>query len=189
MRGSGVESAVRTFAHLPVAAAALVLAGSAGAKGLPPERVCGESACLQIDGRSASAIVVDGNAERPMPPEGAYYRLDYSIDGSGPPYSFSHLFVTSGNFVGVDTWAAGGVRWFALYGQGLDRLRAATRDLEPFAAPEVWPESIEISSSTPAADGAEDDGWGIRPWLTAALVVLLGLAAAGILRVRSPKTA
>lgn len=180
---------MKAVPYLLIAAAALGLAGTAGAKGMAPERVCGESACVQLDGhgRPASVIVIDGNAARPAPAGGDYYRLDYSIDGSGPPYDFSHLFVPSGNLIGVDTEAAGRVRWFALYGGELDRLREATSELEPFQAPERWPASIG-TAIIPAADGEGRD-W--TPYVFAAgLLTLAGFAlVARRLRIRRPSTA
>ncbi len=167
---------MKAVLYLLIAAAALSLAGTAGAKGMAPERVCGESTCVRLDGPSppAAVIVIDGNAAQAAPAVGDYYRLDYSIDGSGPPYDFSHFFVPSKNLIGVDTEAAGRVRWFALYGGELDRLREATSELEPFQAPERWPASIETAISIPAADGEGRD-W--TPYVFAAgLLALAGLA-------------
>jgi len=181
---------MRLLQVMVVVVGALVFAPTAVAKGLPPERVCGEPACVQLDGRSGSVIVVDGNAARPAPAVGGYYRLDYSNDGSGPSYDFSHLFVPSGNLIGVDTEAAGRVRWFALYGGGLDRLREAIGELEPFRAPEQWPASIETAISIPAADA---DGRDWMPYMLMAGLIVLTLVGFALvarrLRIRRPSTA
>lgn len=191
MRSTGVGVVMRVILSVLLVAAALGLAGAAGAKGLPPERACGDSACFLLNGEDhSSAIVIDGNAARPAPPVAGYYRLDYSTDGSGPPYDFSHLFIPSQNLIARDTEAAGRVRWFALYGAGLDHLREAISELEPFPAPERWPASIETAMPIAGADG--DNGWDSRPWLAAALagVMLLGFGlAVRRLRLRRPTTA
>jgi hypothetical protein len=159
---------MRTIVSLLVAAWALSLCGTAWAKGSVPDRVCGASTCVQLDGRPESIIILDANAARPAPAPSAYYRIHYSAAGAGP-----HLFVPHGNRLAAETAGGRALQWYALYGRGPERLRTAIRQLRPITAPAQWPTSIEV----PAVVSGSDQGSTLEPWLfSMALVLLAGLA-------------
>jgi hypothetical protein len=130
-----------------VLAVGLVAAPGAGAKGLSPHRVCGESACASIKDDPDLMVVFYAHTARPQPPTLPYYRLDYR--NAGAP---SHYFVPTHNLVG-QMHAGGG--WFSLHGPPIDAIRAAIRTLAPFRAPEAWavssPKRAETTAQTAIA--------------------------------------
>lgn len=138
---------MRASAVAIVLAAGLVAAPAAGAKGLSPARVCGETGCASIEDDSDVMVVFYAHNARPQPPRLPYYRLDYR--NAGAP---SHYFVPARNLVGQ--MHAGG-RWFSLHGPPLDGIRAAITRLAPFPAQESWavrsPERAETTAQTPLA--------------------------------------
>jgi hypothetical protein len=196
LKGAPMKRLVAHF--LLVLVAALALASTAAAKELTTAQACGlDGQCEAMD-KDGSMLILSsgGSVSQPPPTTAEYYRVDYVFDSPDgrEHHSFSHLFVPSTGLVGMGD-EVGGVAWFPVYGQALDTLREATRDLEPFSAPAAWPTSIEDPIFTPGrvVSPAPDSGIDWRPWALAAGLVLLALAAGAFLarrlRVRRPTTA
>ncbi len=167
------------------ALAALTATPAAGAKGLPPTRICGATECVQLDRSPESVIVLDYNARRPAPPVTGYYTVEYAAMGMG-----KHLFVPDGSRLAEETGGGRALQWYALYGTGPEQLLRAVRRLEPFPPPETWPDSVEAVTAifegpTP---GREFD---LRPWIFGAILVALAGAALLVRRlsIRGPRTA
>jgi hypothetical protein len=182
---------------LLVLATALALASTAAAKELSTAQACGPADdCAAVDKDGAMLLLNSGGSVSQPPPTAEYYRLDFVLaePGSNDRNAFSHLFVPSKGLVGFGD-ETGGVAWFPVYGQALDAVRDATRDLEPFSAPAAWPSSIEDPIFTPGriVSPAPDSGIDWRPWALATALMLLALAAGALfarrMRVRRPTTA
>lgn len=159
---------------------ALAVVSTAAAKGSAPSRACGTESCIELDGAPESLIVLDGDARRPAPSPAPYYRLEYAASGVGPQY-----FVSNGSLLAVETAGGRAIQWYALYGTGPARLKAAIRDLKPYAAPAEWPTRVE------ARVIARDSGNEASLWLVGALLLAVATSAvvARHVRVRRPRTA
>lgn len=187
----------RLAAHfLLVLAAAMALAATASAKEIQTAQACGPDQCGDLDKDGTMLILSSGGSVSQPPPTAEYYRLDFVFAEPGTPdhNAFSHLFVPSKGLVGFGD-ENGGVAWFPIYGQALDTVRQATRDVQPFAAPPAWPTSIGDPIFKPPATvtPAASDGTNWRPWALGSALVLLVLAVGALLarrtRVRRPETA
>lgn len=187
----------RLAAHfLLVLAAALALAATASAKEIQTAQACGPDQCGDLDKDGTMLILNSGGSVSQPPPTAEYYRLDFVFAEPGTPdhNAFSHLFVPSTGLVGFGD-ETGGVAWFPIYGQALDTIRQATRDVQPFAAPAAWPTSIDdpIFSPGEPSSPAPANGTNWRPWAVGLGLVLLALAVGALLarrtRVRRPTTA
>ena len=180
-----------------VFATALALASTAAAKELSTAQACGPAGdCAAMDKDGTMLLLNSGGSVSQPPPTAEYYRLDFVFaePGTSDHNAFSHLFVPSKGLVGFGN-EIGGVAWFPVYGQALDAVRNATRDLSPFAPPEAWPTTIDDPIFTPGATSgrAASDGMNWRPWALGAALVLLVLACGAFLsqrtRVRRPTAA
>jgi hypothetical protein len=187
----------RLAAHfLLVLAAAMALAATASAKEIQTAQACGPDQCGDLDKDGTMLILNSGGSVSQPPPTAEYYRLDFVFAEPGTPdhNALSHLFVPSKGLVGFGD-ENGGVAWFPIYGQALDTVRQATRDVQPFAAPLAWPTSIGDPIFKPPAtvSPAPSDATNWRPWALGSALVLLVLAAGALLarrtRVRRPETA
>jgi hypothetical protein len=188
----------RLAAHLLlVLAAALALAPTAAAKELQTAQACGPNGdCAAMDKDGTMLLLNSGGSVTPPPPTAEYYRLYFVFaePGASDHNAFSHLFVPSKGLVGFGD-ENGGVAWFPVYGEALDAVRNATRNLEPFAAPAAWPTSIEdpIFSPGEPSSPAPANGTNWRPWAVGLGLVLLALGVGAVLarrtRVRRPTTA
>ncbi|MDQ3778369.1 MAG: hypothetical protein M3310_05825, partial [Actinomycetota bacterium] len=116
----------------------------AAAKGPAEARVCGPSACEEIEQGRADALIVDRGDRTPrQPATDRYYRVDFSFrtrDGRSEN-AFSHLFVPSANLMASGGEVEGTVVWFRVTGPALAAIRAAIADVSPFPAPAAWPSS------------------------------------------------
>jgi hypothetical protein len=187
----------RLAAHfLLVVVAALALAATASAKEIQTAQACGPDQCGDLDKDGTMLILNSGGSVSQPPPTAEYYRLDFVFAEPGTPdhNAFSHLFVPSKGLVAFGD-ENGGVAWFPIYGQALDTVRQATRDVQPFAAPAAWPTSIDdpIFKLPVTASAAPSDGTTWRPWAVGIALALLALAVGALLarrtRVRRPETA
>jgi hypothetical protein len=182
--------------------AALAVASAASAKELTSAQACGiddECAPLQ-DLRSAMMILESGGSMSPPPPSAPYYRLDFTIDTGGPEHhGFSGVYVPSKGLIATGANPNGTINWFPVYGQAMNVIQQAVRDLRPFPAPAAWPNwigdpvSAPANNPTPKPAPVADEGTNWTPWLVAAGIVLLALTAGGLLarrlRVGRPTTA
>jgi len=194
LKGAPMKRLSGTF--LLVLAAALALAAAASAKEIQNAQACGPDQCGDLDKDGTMLILNSGGSVSQPPPTAAYYRLDFVFAEPGTPdhHAFSHLFVPSKGLVGFGD-ENGGVAWFPIYGQALDTVRQATRDVQPFAAPATWPTSIDDPIFMPptTVSPAPANGTDWRPWAVGFALVLLALAVGAVLarrtRVRRPETA
>jgi hypothetical protein len=170
---------MKAIAVLVAAVAALGLPGIAGAKGSAPTRACGAEGCIELEGGPESLIFLDHDARISAPSAAPYYRLEYAAPGVGPQY-----FVADGSRLAVETAGGRALQWYALYGSGQERLKAAIRSLEPYEAEEEWPTRIERKAVSAGSSGAS-------VWMIAALLLTGTLCAlvAHRIRIRSPETA
>ena len=187
----------RLAAHfLLVLAAVLALAGTASAKELQTAQACGPDQCGGMDDDGSMLILNSGGSVSQPPPTADYYRLDFVFAEPGTPdrHAFSHLYVPSKGLIGFGD-ENGGVAWFPVYGQALDTIRQATRDVQPFAAPATWPTSIDDPIFTPGTTSspAPEGGTNWQPWALGIALLLVALAAGSVFarrtRIRRPTTA
>jgi hypothetical protein len=125
--------------------AALSLAPTAAAKGLPLDRVCGASGCVAFAEDDLMVTLYVG-AVQPEPPTLPYYRLYHRGPGAA-----ALRFVPGKNLAGP--MPRGGRRWFSLNPteNGVKAIQAAIPGLAPFPAPESWTIHTRDQSESPAS--------------------------------------
>jgi hypothetical protein len=154
---------------------AFVVAAAASAKTLTSAQLCGADECAPLNDRQSVMTILGGSGWQP-PPTDAYYRFDVTFE----TMTHSYLYVPSAGLVAAEG-PVGDVVWYPARGDARDMLAQAGRDLEPFAAPAKWPTAFADpifthSSPTPSV---ESRNW--TPWLVAAAILLVTLAAAAFL--------
>jgi hypothetical protein len=167
---------------------ALVIASAANAKELKSAQVCGlDEECVPMGDRGAVESITNFSSPAPPPPTAAYYRLDfvYGAPGGRDRNAFSNLFVPSRNLIATGGPTADTIAWFPVTGAGLDLIRRSISRLQPFAAPDAWPSSIDdplFRVTKPST--AADRGTNWTPWLLFGAAGLLLGAALGARRIR-----
>ena len=165
-------------------ALALALPSTAAAKDLTRAEACGRSGCAELprDKSGDGLIQLRGSEGREVsapPSEAPFYLLVWEF---GPPAEdgqtarFATLYTPSANLFAAPGMRPGSVEWFGATGAVLDKVRAATRGLEPYAAPERWPTVISPPSASPATPQRASDGAGWTRWALAAALALLVIA-------------
>jgi hypothetical protein len=178
-------------ALVAITLAALALASGASAKNVTVAQACGPDECVGVQDRQHLTTLLGGGGSMP-PPTAAYYRLDFTFESPDGTHRVSHssLYVPSKRLAATEG-RSGGVVWFPVDRAATGLMAGATRDLEPFAAPNAWPTRYAdrmFSQTTRSADAGEPN-W--RPWMLAGVAVLLALSAAlfARARVRRPEIA
>ena len=165
-------------------ALALAVPSTAAAKDLTRAEVCGQSGCAELprDKSGDGLIQLRGSEGREVsapPSEAPFYLLVWEF---GPPAEdgqtarFATLYTPSANLVAAPGMRLGSVEWFGATEAVLDKVRDATRGLEPYAAPKRWPTVISPPSASPATPERARDGGGWTRWALAAALALLVLA-------------
>lgn len=174
--------------------AALSLTSPALAKDLTKAQACGESGCVALprDENGDGLIQLRGSEGRPPapPPKAApYYTLNWEFgrpSKDGPSVRFVTLYVPSADLVAAPGMDLGSIEWFGASKRVLEKVRAAVRNLEPFAAPKRW--QPEIFTATQLSSPPSSEGRARTNWLLAGSASLLALAIAAFsarrLRVR-----
>lgn len=157
--------------------ATLALSSGAGAKNMTLAQACGPDECVPLQDRQALTTLLGGGGSQP-PSTGPYYRLDFTFESPDGVQRVTHssLYVPSRQLAATEG-PSRDVVWFPVDRAGAGLVARAARDLEPFAAPAVWPTSYgdQVFSRTPEVK-ASGDGVGWLPWL----VVVPAIAAAAL---------
>lgn len=165
-------------------ALALAVPSTAAAKDLTRAEVCGQSGCAELprDKSGDGLIQLRGSEGRELsapPSEAPFYLLVWEF---GPPAEdgqtarFATLYTPSANLVAAPGMRPGSVEWFGATEAVLDKVRDATRGLQPYAAPKQWPTVISPPSASPATPERASDGGEWTRWALAAALALLVLA-------------
>jgi hypothetical protein len=167
-------------------ALALAIAPTAAAKDLTRAEVCGRSGCVELPRNKSGDGLIElrgsqGREVLPAPKLEPYYLLVWEF---GPPVEdgqtarFATLYAPFVDLVAAPGMRPGSVEWFGASEAVLDKVRAATEGLEPFAAPKRWPATISPPSATSATPTQGSDG---RDWTRWALGAALALAVIAVI--------
>lgn len=145
---------------------AVVLTGSAGAKGPFEGRLCGSSGCVTLRGYAATAPFTSWwsrpSAQRPAPRPAPFFRivLRQGVPDGEEPVTWTLLYVPQRAAMRivqsrVPPYAAGaGPYWRTVPGTARAALQRATRNVAPFAASPSWLACAPTVARAPAPDPA-----------------------------------
>jgi hypothetical protein len=136
-------TAMKRFLLPLLALAALAVAVPAQAKEPKNATVCGPDGCATTTDRQGLLnLMADNGSSPPPPPAGAYYKLTMTIDvpadaGVAPKVEWWYTPDGGGAIRSLQRDPSGVTQWFGLTATGRALMERLTRDVEPFALPQV----------------------------------------------------
>jgi hypothetical protein len=169
------------FALLVASLVALVAVAPAAGKEVTRALVCGESDCRTItDREQLRELPCCSETTTGAPALAPFYWIDATVRTPRGKHSFGLYYVPSARLLAANG-PAGSITWHRVYGAGVGVLETLVGGIDPFAAPDRWPATLE------APDGLASEGATTNRRLAAAAgagAVVLFAAALAALRVR-----
>jgi hypothetical protein len=166
----------------------LALVSSAAAKEVVGAKVCGAADCRDVKDERAMAAYAEGGPPSD-PPEKAsgWYRVELTVRGDGERITFATTVVPDAGLQRAENGT-----WMSVPQTALADVRRVARALEPFPAAQLGSLDVKLPEArvdqvfNPAADAAaaSDGGSATWPWILGAAVLLGGLAALLVPRLR-----
>jgi len=125
---------------------ALVCAAPAAAKELTKVTLCGQNdKCAAItDADKLRQVPRGGATSIPAPPPQPFYTLTLSIDHGDESGPLLIYYLPRNDLLAANGEEPGEMVWLSIADpQGKEILRQATKDLDPFPAPNAWPQELE----------------------------------------------
>jgi hypothetical protein len=180
-----------SFVIVLALASALLIAPSAGAKGVTKMEVCGAAQCVALpgDGDDFEALMIGSSAAGPPEGPAGWYSVRSTVTPSREqgedfePFTFREAYVPSAGLLRVRA-EDGGFQWFDVSARYEAAMKKATAGLEPRPAGRLGGLDLEPVEATvdeivpaPAREPVDARAGGGAPWGW----IALGAAAAGLI--------